>query len=216
MRYVACAISPPHGRAGAREAYSFQGNQRRSHPLLSLVRRQIASVQPSGEIGYHHEIDQTYWLLSYPFAPCRVRSWAQPGPAAQPPARGGQRTALKVAGASGETKAVTQAILEEIDKRSELMANIEYLCDMIGPRLTGSPNLTRANQWTRDKFKAVWPVERSPRVVDNRTGLDAWRRQGTRGRAGRAAAPGGVGRLEPLDQGPAARPGRSREGAIGR
>ena len=46
----------------------------------------------------------------------------------------------------GEVKAVTQAIIEEIDKRSELMANIEYLCDMIGPRLTGSPNLTKANQ----------------------------------------------------------------------
>ena len=36
---------------------------------------------------------------------------------------------------------------------SELMANLEYLCDMIGPRLTGSPGLTKANQWTRDKFK---------------------------------------------------------------
>ena len=38
----------------------------------------------------------------------------------------------------GEAKAVTQAILEEIDQRSELMANLEYLCDLIGPRLTGS------------------------------------------------------------------------------
>lgn len=72
--------------------------------------------------------------------------------------------------ASGETRAVTQAILEEIDKRSELMANIEYLCDMIGPRLTGSPNLTKANQWTRDKFKQYglsnahlepWMIERA-------------------------------------------------------
>jgi hypothetical protein len=53
----------------------------------------------------------------------------------------------------GEIKAVTQAILEEIDKRSELMANMEYLCDMIGPRLTGSPNLKKANQWTREKFQ---------------------------------------------------------------
>src|SRR5580692_368403 len=53
---------------------------------------------------------------------------------------------------SGEIKAVTQAIIEEIDKRSELMANLEYLCDMIGPRLTGSPNLKRANEWTRSKF----------------------------------------------------------------
>ena len=47
---------------------------------------------------------------------------------------------------------MTQAILDEIDKNSQLMANIEYLCDMIGPRLTGSAGLTRANHWTRDKF----------------------------------------------------------------
>ena len=45
----------------------------------------------------------------------------------------------------GEARAVTQAILDEIDKNSELMANIEYLCDMIGPRLTGSTGLAKAN-----------------------------------------------------------------------
>ena len=84
-----------------------------------------------------------------------------------------------MAAPSGEIKAVTQAILEEIDKRSELMANIEYLCDMIGPRLTGSPNLTKANQWTRDKFQQYglsnphlesWTIER------------AWTRGDARGR----------------------------------
>lgn len=53
----------------------------------------------------------------------------------------------------GEIKAVTQAIVDEIDKHSELMANIEYLCDMIGPRLTGSVGLAKANRWTRDKFQ---------------------------------------------------------------
>ncbi len=81
---------------------------------------------------------------------------------------------------SGETKAVTQAILEEIDKRSELMANIEYLCDMIGPRLTGSPDLTKANQWTRDKFKQYGLANASPRAVDDRT------------RPGRVATPRGA------------------------
>ena len=80
-------------------------------------------------------------------------TWAQSAPSAQPRASGGSPAVSTVPEASGETKAVTQAILEEIDKRSELMANIEYLCDMIGPRLTGSPNLTKANEWTRDKFK---------------------------------------------------------------
>src|SRR5947209_8033455 len=38
---------------------------------------------------------------------------------------------------NGEMRAVTQAVIEEIDKNSELMSNLEYLCDMIGPRLTG-------------------------------------------------------------------------------
>ena len=75
-----------------------------------------------------------------------------------------------VAEPGGESKAVTQAILEEIDKRSELMANIEYLCDMIGPRLTGSPGLVKANHWTRDKFRQYglanaklepWMIERA-------------------------------------------------------
>jgi hypothetical protein len=60
---------------------------------------------------------------------------------------------LSTSESSGEIKAVTQAIVEEIDKHSELMANLEYLCDMIGPRLTGSRNLTDANRWTRDKFQ---------------------------------------------------------------
>jgi len=50
-------------------------------------------------------------------------------------------------------RAVTKAIIDEIDKNSELMSNLEYLCDIIGPRLTGSPNLKRANEWTRDKFR---------------------------------------------------------------
>jgi hypothetical protein len=75
-------------------------------------------------------------------------SGAQPKADTRP---AGARAAASEGG--GEIKAVTQAILDEIDKRSELMANIEYLCDMIGPRLTGSPNLAKANKWTRDKFQ---------------------------------------------------------------
>jgi carboxypeptidase Q len=86
------------------------------------------------------------------------------------PSRPGGGPASLAPEQSGEVKAVTQAILEEIDKRSELMANIEYLCDMIGPRLTGSPNLTKANHWTREKFQQYglsnahvepWTIERA-------------------------------------------------------
>jgi carboxypeptidase Q len=70
--------------------------------------------------------------------------------AARPSVQGQQTTAGESA---SEVKAVTQAILNEVGTHSELMANLEYLCDMIGPRLTGSPALERANQWTRDKFR---------------------------------------------------------------
>ena len=55
-------------------------------------------------------------------------------------------------GGNVEARAVTAAILEEIDKNSELMANLEYLCDVIGPRLTGSEGMARANEWTKGKF----------------------------------------------------------------
>ena len=45
-------------------------------------------------------------------------------------------------------------LFAEIDKNNELMTNLEYICDMIGPRLTGSDKAKRANQWTLEKFKA--------------------------------------------------------------
>src|SRR5262245_62003888 len=38
------------------------------------------------------------------------------------------------------------------------MATLSYLTDVIGPRLTGSPAMTRANEWTRDKL-ASWGLE---------------------------------------------------------
>jgi hypothetical protein len=43
-------------------------------------------------------------------------------------------------------------IREEGLKRSHVMETLSYLSDVIGPRLTGSPNLKRANEWTRDQL----------------------------------------------------------------
>lgn len=56
-------------------------------------------------------------------------------------------------GIDPETHATTRKILEEIDKHSQLMPNLEYLCDMIGPRLTGSPKMNQASLWTQSKFR---------------------------------------------------------------
>ena len=53
-----------------------------------------------------------------------------------------------------DSNAVADAqILGEIGDHSEVMQNSEYLGDSIGPRLTGSPQLKQANEWTADMFR---------------------------------------------------------------
>jgi carboxypeptidase Q len=46
------------------------------------------------------------------------------------------------------------ALIAEAMNHSELMANLEHLSDAIGPRLTGSPAMRRANDWTAERFEA--------------------------------------------------------------
>jgi carboxypeptidase Q len=48
-----------------------------------------------------------------------------------------------------------QRIREEGTAHSHIMEYATGLIDGIGPRLTGSPNLKRANEWTRDQFTAM-------------------------------------------------------------
>lgn len=57
--------------------------------------------------------------------------------------------------ATGPTKIPADAIArirEEGLNHSQVMQTLSYLSDVIGPRLTGSPNLKRANEWTREQF----------------------------------------------------------------
>jgi len=49
-------------------------------------------------------------------------------------------------------------IREQAFENSEVNELITYLTDHIGPRLTGSPGMMRANEWTRDKL-AEWGLE---------------------------------------------------------
>jgi carboxypeptidase Q len=44
-------------------------------------------------------------------------------------------------------------ILKEIAEHSEAYENLEHLSDAIGPRVTGSPQLKKANEWTADMFR---------------------------------------------------------------
>ena len=50
-------------------------------------------------------------------------------------------------------KADIDKIIDEGMNRSQVMDHLEYLTDVIGPRLTNSPGLKRANEWTRDTMK---------------------------------------------------------------
>ena len=43
-------------------------------------------------------------------------------------------------------------IKDEGMHRSQVMKTLSYLTDVIGPRLTNSPNMKRANEWTRDEM----------------------------------------------------------------
>jgi carboxypeptidase Q len=51
-------------------------------------------------------------------------------------------------------------IREEGLKRSQVMETLTYLSEIIGPRLTASPNMKRANDWTRDQL-AKWGLQNS-------------------------------------------------------
>ena len=46
-------------------------------------------------------------------------------------------------------------IRDEGLNHSKAMETLDYICDVIGPRLTGSPNCKRASEWTRDTL-ASW------------------------------------------------------------
>lgn len=70
--------------------------------------------------------------------------------------------AVFAAGMTGRTLAGQQlkvdtagvgAVMDEGMNRSEAMQNLEYLTDVIGPRLTGSPAARAANEWTLRRFQ---------------------------------------------------------------
>ncbi len=51
-----------------------------------------------------------------------------------------------------------QKIKDEGMNRSQVMQTLSYLSDVIGPRLTASPGMKRANEWTRDQL-TKWGLE---------------------------------------------------------
>jgi carboxypeptidase Q len=58
-----------------------------------------------------------------------------------------------------------ERIKDEGMNRSQVMQTLSYLTDVIGPRLTNSPGMKRANDWTRDQM-AGWGLQNAH--------LEAW------------------------------------------
>jgi carboxypeptidase Q len=54
----------------------------------------------------------------------------------------------------GDTEDAAARIREEGLNHSQVMETLSYLTEVIGPRLTASPNHKRANEWTRDKMQS--------------------------------------------------------------
>ena len=57
-------------------------------------------------------------------------------------------------------KDVFDKIKEEGTKNSQVMKTMNFMTDVNGPRLTGSPGMKRANEWTRDTL-ASWGLQNS-------------------------------------------------------
>jgi hypothetical protein len=79
-------------------------------------------------------------------------SWSQTAAPAQ--AAPTAATDVKRADKASSATEVERDVIADIKSNSEIMKNLTYLCDVIGPRLTSSPALKRANEWTAEKMKA--------------------------------------------------------------
>ena len=60
---------------------------------------------------------------------------------------------------------VIAKIRDESMTRSQVLQTLSYLTDVIGPRLTNSPGMKRANEWTRDQM-TKWGLQNAK--------LEAW------------------------------------------
>jgi hypothetical protein len=104
------------------------------------------------------------FTLLIPVMALRAQQPPAAPPANEPTAKDIAKEVAKTDAAKPSTDPI-ERIKEEGSKNSQVMNTLSYLSDVIGPRLTASPNMKRANEWTRDKL-AGWGLEN--------THLEAW------------------------------------------
>src|SRR5438128_382742 len=77
----------------------------------------------------------------------------------QPPAASQPQTPAAPATPAKDPNDPVERIKEEGMNHSQVMETLSYLSDVIGPRLTASPNMKRSNEWTRDKLSS-WGLQK--------------------------------------------------------
>ena len=116
------------------------------------------------------------------------------------------------AAAQNDAQAATdRQLMTEVKSYNELMKNLEYLADQIGPRLTGSPNLDRASQWTEQRFKDYGLENVHRQAVDYPAFLGTRTGKRPHGESGGPSADAGVGGVGCGDKWPCPRTGGVRE-----
>jgi carboxypeptidase Q len=97
--------------------------------------------------------------LAYARANALLTVAQQPSPSPTPTAPAGARTqSLPTETPAMDPNDPIARIKDEGMNRSQVMHTLSYLSDVIGPRLTASPGLKRANQWTRDQL-SKWRLQ---------------------------------------------------------
>ncbi len=77
----------------------------------------------------------------------------QEGAPQESPQAAPQRTSEQRAAYRKAMEEADQKIADEVKAHSELVKNLEYLTTQIGPRLTGSPQMQVASEWTLKRFR---------------------------------------------------------------
>jgi hypothetical protein len=80
-------------------------------------------------------------VVAVPKAALRAQEQPTPAPAV-----------VVVAEDAAAAAALAARIRDEGMNRSQVMQTLSYLTDVIGPRLTASPDMKRANEWTKQKL----------------------------------------------------------------
>ncbi len=102
-------------------------------------------------------------LLLCSLLPASLPARAQPQQPAAPAAATAQPPAP--ARPAADPNDPIEKIKNEGMNRSQVMAILSHLTDVVGPRLTNSPQMKRANEWTRDKMQS-WGMQNAR--------LEAW------------------------------------------